>query len=257
MRTFLLGALIATGSVGTVAAQSAPPEGPPPAGWPGGPGGPGGPRARLFISPMGEPFRQVPGGPAPQDVWFDGADTNHDGVLTEDEMVADAARFFALLDERHDGEIDPDDIERYETVLVPEIRTGGMGMGMGGRGAGGGRGRRGGGGPPGGGGPDGGGPGGGDSGSAPRSVQMKQGAARFGYLDYPEPITVADRNLNRGVDTVEFRKAAEIRFAALDTNHDGKIEKGELPRLSGGFGGRGPRRGDGPADGRQDIPDAP
>ncbi|WBY07391.1 hypothetical protein PIB19_18840 [Sphingomonas sp. 7/4-4] len=48
-------------------------------------------------------------------------------------MIADAARFFALLDVRKDGEIDPDDVERYETVLAPEIRTSGFGGGGGGR----------------------------------------------------------------------------------------------------------------------------
>ena len=81
---------------------------------------------------------------------------------------------------------------------------------------------------------------------------MKQGAARFGYLAYPEPVTVADRNLNRGVDPSEFAKAASQRFAMLDTNHDGKIEKGELPKLSRGFGGRPSR--DGGKGARQDIP---
>ena len=50
------------------------------------------PRGRLFISPMGEPFR----GPDPVRQWFDGADANKDGALTADEFVADAMRFFAV-----------------------------------------------------------------------------------------------------------------------------------------------------------------
>lgn len=175
-------------------------------------------------------------------------------------MIADAARFFAVLDQRKDGEIDPDDVERYETVLAPEIRTrgGGGGEGPAGRGPGRPGGRRGG---PGGGGPGGGGPGGGGGPEGmggqregrDRSAGMKQGAARFGYLDYPEPVTVADRNLNRGVDPVEFAKAASTRFAMLDTNHDGKLEKGELPRLRGSSG-RPPRVGD--KGGREDLPGA-
>jgi hypothetical protein len=71
----------------------------------------GGPRrAGLFASPMGEPFR----GPDGEARWFAGTDTDGDGRLTVAEMVADAARFFALLDVARDGEIDPDDIERYE-----------------------------------------------------------------------------------------------------------------------------------------------
>jgi hypothetical protein len=88
--------------------------------------------------------------------------------------------------------------------------------------------------------------------SRDRSAGMRQGAARFGYLDYPEPVTVADRNLNRGVDRAEFAKAASARFAMLDVNDDGRIEKGELPRLRG-FGGRPPR--DGGKGERRDIPE--
>lgn len=250
MRAWILGAAIIGGMVGSAAAQDAPPPGPP-----GEHGFKGPERGRLFISPMGEPFRGAPGGPPPQDQWFDGADTNHDGVLTVAEMTADGARFFAALDMRH-GEIDPDDIERYESQLAPEIRVGGGGTGAGpprgagGPGRGGGRGR-----PPGGGGGMGGGRGGMDHGDAPagiRSMAGKQGAGRFGYLDYPEPITVADRNFNRGVDPAEFAHAAGTRFAMLDANGDGRLEKGELPKPSQGPGGRGR-----PRDGRETMPPKP
>jgi hypothetical protein len=232
MRAILVGSLIVLASAGSTAAQDAPLEGSPPGDWRPGP-----PRGPLFLSPMGEPFRGARDGVAPHDLWFDGADTDHDGALREDEMIADAARFFAMLDQRKDGEIDPDDVERYETVLAPEIRTGSPG---GGTPRGPGRGRGGRNGPPG-------GPGGPGAGEGPRGgndngPSGRQGAARFGYLDYPEPVTVADRNLNRGVDPAEFAKAASMRFAMLDANHDGRIEKGELPRLRG-FGGRPPRDG--------------
>ena len=215
------------------------------------------PRGRLFISPMGEPFR----GPDPIGAWFDGADTNHDGVLTLAEFTADADRFFLRLDRGHDGEIDPDDIDYYETVLAPEIRTGGEGGMTGARPSGGGRrggGRHGGGGGGGGGrgggyggGGGGGGSGGGGGGSeggsgqsaAPSYSDVKRGAARFSFFDYPEPVTVADTNFNRGVDPKEFRDAAAERFAMLDTKHDGKIARAELPKLNapaaGQFGGKG------------------
>jgi hypothetical protein len=227
------------------------------------------PRGRLFISPMGEPFR----GPDPVGMWFDGADTNHDGVVTLAEFTADADRFFLRLDRGHDGEIDPDDIDYYETVLAPEIRTGGeggmaAGRSSGGARRGGGGGRHGGGGGGGGGrggGRMGGGGGGGDSQSSggdaqPRYSDVKRGAARFSFFDYPEPVTVADTNFNRGVDPKEFRDAAAERFAMLDTNHDGKLTRAELPKLSapaaGQFGGKGKRgggkgwsRGDGAGNG--------
>ncbi|MBN8815800.1 MAG: EF-hand domain-containing protein [Sphingomonas sp.] len=206
---------------------------------------------------MGEPFR----GSDPIRQWFDGADTNKDGALTADEFVADAMRFFAVLDRGKDGEIDPDDIEFYETKLAPEIRTGGEGAAAGPRASGGGGrrggGRRGGGGGggPGGGGMGGGQPGGfsfGNGGSAktPKYSDTKRGAARFSFFDYPEPVVVADTNFNRGVDPNEFRAAALDRFAMLDKNHDGRITRGELPsielpmddgpRWRGGFGGRPP-----------------
>jgi Ca2+-binding EF-hand superfamily protein len=221
---------------------------------------------------MGEPFRGDRGGTDPQDLWFDQADLNHDGALSRAEFEKDAGRWFAVLDREHDGEIDPDDIDYYETVLAPEIRVGGAGGGgMGarsGRGGGGGGGHRGGGGGRGGGGMGGGGMGGGGhrggggrggqsddqsdspSSGATRVTEGKQGAARYGYFDYPEPITVADTNFNRGVDPMEFRKAADDRFDMLDTNHDGLIQRKELPRLSltpirGP--GHGPGRGNGHA----------
>ena len=79
--------------------------------------------ARLFVSPMGEPFRADPGGNALQN-WFNQADTNHDGVLTVEEMQADAERFFAVLDTNHDGEIDPDETTHYEVEIAPRVPAG-------------------------------------------------------------------------------------------------------------------------------------
>jgi hypothetical protein len=234
----------------------------PPHGFHGGNGGEGaGLRGRLFISPMGEPFRGDRGGGDPQDIWFQNADTNHDGALSRAEFSADASRFFAVLDRGHDGEIDPDDIDYYETVLAPEIRVGGAGGGpvaggggrgrgggghRGGGGGGGGRGG-GGGGRHGGGGSGGGGDsGGGESGGETHTNYGKQGAARFSYFDFPEPVTVADTNFNRGVDPGEFQRAADVRFALLDKNGDGRIEREELPRISAAPPGRRGRSDDGP-----------
>lgn len=159
----------------------------------------------FFISPMGEPFR----GPDAPNLWFDQADKNHDGVLTQDEMEADAARWFAVLDRGKDGEIDPEDLEYYETVLAPMIRVDtylGSAPEMDEVGSG--------------------------SEDAPKKMAyVAQGAARYGYFDYPEPVAVADTNFNRGVDAREFRIAADKRFALLDKNGDGKLEKSELPKL--------------------------
>jgi hypothetical protein len=254
----LMRALLLTGlllAIGGCAGTFRPtrPHGPPPHGFePGGPHGLAGahgldgPRGRPFLSPMGEPFHAAPGGASAEAQWFAGADTNRDGAITLAEFEADAMRFFAVLDRKQDGEIDPEDIDYYENVLAPEIRAGG---GMGGEGRPGG-GRRGGGGGHhgggmrgggmggggmGGGGMRGGGPGGGgpgDGGGQARSMApARQGAARFTWLDYPEPVTAADRNFNRGVDRAEFQRAADERFALLDKDGDGRLTQGELPRL--------------------------
>ncbi|OAN66077.1 hypothetical protein A7X12_11730 [Sphingomonas sp. TDK1] len=184
------------------------------------------PRPRgLFVSPMGEPFRGTTDGKAPQDAWFDGADANHDGALTLDEFRDDAMRWFKVLDRKGDGEIDPADIEYYETVLAPEARGGGFETG---------------------------GPTMGDNGEVKAadigSTRVLSGLARFNYLGSPEPVTAADSSLNGGVSPVEFMSAAKRRFDLLDTNHDGKLTKDELPDLHPGAfkrGGRGGRGGGG------------
>jgi Ca2+-binding EF-hand superfamily protein len=209
----------------------------------------------LFVSPMGEPFRD---GEHPERAWFAGVDANHDGQLTRSEFIADAMRFFATLDVDHNHAIGPTEIDRYEQEIVPEIGVGG-GDGFapprngGGRPPGGGR-RGGGGGPPGGGlgggdmgggGPPGGGMGGGghhggggDGSPSGRGANQgymfhASGAGRFGYIATPEPVTAADTDLNRSVTDKEFIEAAGRRFALLDTNGDGMITAKELPKLSG------------------------
>lgn len=200
-------------------------DGPPP----GGPEVPGGRLRGLFVSPMGEPFRGTPDGKAPQDAWFDGADANHDGALTLDEFRDDAMRWYKILDRKGDGEIDPADVEYYETVLAPEARGGGFESGgptMGSDGQ--------------------------ERAAEIGSTRVMSGLARFNYLGSPEPVTAADSSLNGGVTPVEFMGAAKRRFDLLDTNHDGKITKAELPELrSGPMKRRGGRGGGGEGGGRR------
>src|SRR5882757_2531445 len=82
---------------GVAIAQDRPP-GPPPEDGPPQDGMRGG---RLFISSAGEPFR----GPEALKRWFDGADADHDGVVTPTEFRADFMRYFKVLDANHDGVI--------------------------------------------------------------------------------------------------------------------------------------------------------
>lgn len=157
---------------------------------------------RLFISPMGEPFR---GGAdaEPEAAWFNGADADKDGKLTLTEMSEDAARFFKLLDLNANGEIEPREMERYETVLVPEvaIRLGTPGGGFA------------------------------TSADAPQyGYKSGQGAALFSYFDAPQLVLSADTNFNRGVSAREFESAAQRRFKALDANSDGVLKAEELPK---------------------------
>lgn len=179
-----------------------------------------GPRrgGRVFISPMGEPFRPDESGEDGMARWFAGADADHDGALTVAEMQADAARFYAALDVNRDGEIDPAEIERYETEVAPEIHLLGMGrLGGGFRGRG-----------HGGHGPAGAMRAGGGRGGFDRGRRFGLGARPVSLLDLPEPVAAADANFNRGVSLAEFRQAAGQRFLLLDANHDGKIARDEL-----------------------------
>lgn len=180
-----LAALLAGG------AASAQPPSPPPAG----------PPVRVFISPMGEPFRRDQGPGEPIERWFQGADTDHDGALNVTEFQADAARFFATLDVNHDGEIAPDEITRYETQVAPEVQ-----MGMRTATFGNNRNRR---------------------------QRQRPGEGPFGMgsqalLAIPEPVISADADFNRGVSPAEFRHTAGQRFLLVDRNHDGRLTHDEL-----------------------------
>jgi hypothetical protein len=223
------------------ACAGGPPEGPrrgPPPGEDGP--GPRGGGLQLFISPAGEPFRAPSDAPYPVAAWFAGADANHDGALTRDEFVADALRFFAVVDADKDGVIDGFEVSAYEQRIAPEIiggtapsmRRGPMGQGPGG-----------GDGPPGGGRGGGrGGPRGGMSGNA------LQGAALYGLIAEPQPVMGADADFNRRITKDEATRAAVTRFRLLDTDKDGLLKLETLPktpaqlRAEGGKDRDGPRR---------------
>ena len=76
-----------------------------------------------FISPMGEPFRSRAPDDDPFARWFHQADGNRDGMLTADEMRADAERFFAALDSNQDGRIDSEERMTYELEIAPEVQV--------------------------------------------------------------------------------------------------------------------------------------
>lgn len=180
-----------------------------------------------FISPMGEPFRAHSKSDDTLADWFRKADRNGDGVLTADEMVADADRFFRTLDTNHDGQIDPDELANYEYEIAPDVQVNSR--------------RR---------------PAPGDS--SPRVEQHRpdsagfaghrrgeeqldedqlglggklQGAARYGLLNMPEPVAAADTDFNRAITLTEFREAALRRFSLLDTRHQGQLTLAQLETI--------------------------
>jgi Ca2+-binding EF-hand superfamily protein len=177
-----------------------------------------------FISPMGEPFRARTATDDTLARWFDQADRNHDGVLTADEMRADADRFFDTLDSDHDGQIGPDELIRYEWELAPDIQLNSklrpapgearaqkphesdeLGLDATPRR----HGRR-----------------------DPDFMEAGlEGGARYGLLNIPEPVASADSDFNRAITRAEFRDAAVARFQLLDTGHQGRLTLAELEGL--------------------------
>ncbi|MDQ0464176.1 hypothetical protein QO010_001947 [Caulobacter ginsengisoli] len=213
---------------GPALAQGGPPPFPPPAG-PQGAGmpedpkldAPRKPREQVFISPAGEPFRSPPGAPYPVATWFARADANHDGTLSEDELVKDSLAFFDTLDVDHNGILDGFEVADYEQKVAPEIlpraaqfqedRYGSLGGGL----------ARG--GPP------------------PRRKFFskpppkgygfgRNGAGLYGLLNEVEPVSGSDRDLDRHITRDEAARAARMRFGLLDGNKTGALKLSDLPK---------------------------
>ncbi len=192
---------------------------------------------RPFISPMGEPFRAKSSVDDALARWFAKADGNQDGVLTPDEMQADAARFYARLDSDENGDIDPEELIHYEWEVAPEIQVNSRlrrPRGEQHR-------------------PD-------DDETEHRPVTMAgidgtlQGAARYALLNIPEPVAAADTNLDRSITLAEFRQAALDRFRLLDTSHSGRLSLAGLKALLPPEKGRKVKRSPDAADERYGVP---
>jgi Ca2+-binding EF-hand superfamily protein len=206
-----------------------------------------------FISPMGEPFRPKNRDDDTLADWFYQADRNHDGVLTSDEMVADATRFFAKLDTNHDGEIDPDELAQYEYEVAPEIQVNSRTKRLAGQPA----------------------PAAqpadddwlGSDDDHSRAQRRKrrddvdaslgiggalQGAARYSLLNMPEPVAAADADFNRAITLQEFRAAAAERFQLLDKSRQGRLTLAQLEAMPHAPSGekRGRKRDENATDAR-------
>ena len=176
------------------------------------------PAPSLFISPAGQPFRAGPGEPYPVARWFAQANTAHDGKLTRAEFRADTEAFFHILDVNHDGIVDGFEANDYEQSVVPEIMGAYSGR------------------------PD------HRQGEADGAVAapavpagragapsaganaVLQGAAVYGLLNEPEPVTATDLNLDGRITLVEFLKSADRRFDKLDAKQLGYLTLDDLPK---------------------------
>ena len=172
-----------------------------------------------FISPMGEPFRARTVRDDTLAMWFAQADRNHDGVLTPDEMQADADRFFATLDSDRDGEIGPEELINYEWEIAPDVQVNSRVKRAPGEVA-----------------------------KSPRPANTEkdrdegdferqrvrildhglQGGARYALLNIPEPVAAADADFNRAITLGEFRQAAAARFQLLDRFRQGRLSLQQL-----------------------------
>ncbi len=176
-----------------------------------------------FVSPMGEPFRSRSREDDPFARWFRQADSDQDGMLSANEMRADAERFFARLDDNRDGRIDSEERMTYESEIAPEVQSNSQWkrtrqeMAAEARS--------------------------GDDDSDRRKRRRwdknidgyqlagLQGAARYGVLNLPEPVSGADADFNRIITLDEFRRAALYRFQLLDSDRSGRLTFGRLETL--------------------------
>ena len=170
-------------------------------------------RAPVYMSLMGEPVRGAPG-ERPFERWLAGADANADGAIDLPEMFKDAARFFATLDLNRDDRIDADEMKRYENEIAPAPLRAAAG-GSAGRPR---RIRQ-----------------GGPGGEEPpiTGTRLPDSGASNGGLALaapPQPVAMADTDLNGSVTAKEFAAAAARRFAAHDRNRDALLKPDELPQ---------------------------
>ncbi len=180
-------------------------------------------RINVFISPMGEPFRGGATDPYPLDRWFSRADTNHDGALQWSEFKADADAFFQQLDTNHDGVLSGAEVSAYEQDVAPEIlprvaRLTSKDMS----------------------------PLPSNDPEANRERAAREAAANgqvtrpradllagagvFGVTPEPEPVAASDTDFDGKVTLAEWDQSARRRFDFLDKNHDGRIDRAELPK---------------------------
>lgn len=181
--------------------------------------GSAGAKTAVYLSLMGEPFWTDERGKAPFDQWLEMADRDGDGGVTKAEFWSDADAFFDSLDTSGDGIIDGDEMAEYEQLAPGKTRAAGGGAVL---------------------------PSSArpkprpsspvekgqvaivSAGNVPSATRIHPGGGRINYAEVPQPVAMADRNLDRRVTKAEFRKTADFRFANYDVDKDGKLTRKEL-----------------------------
>ena len=178
----------------------------------------------VYVSVMGEPFRATEEQKDPFQRWFAQADENQDGFITRIELQNDADYFFAALDKNDDKVIDGDEMDHYEERVAPStVRAVGSNLGGYARYT-----------------PKGPEPGRPNEipikleGMAESKSRIKKtGSSPTVYANVPQPVAMADANLDRRVTLIEFRGTAGKRFSRYDVDHDGRLSPKELKATKG------------------------
>jgi len=173
----------------------------------------------VYISLMGEPFRTGDSGEPAFDQWLKLADENGDGSISRVEFRADAQTFFTALDANGDKVIDADEMAQYERDAPGRTRAAG-GLTA---------------------------PASSSRPTAQSSAPVEKGqvalvttnapsatrihpglAPSINGANVPQPVAMADLNLDRRVTIEEFLKTAGKRFTNYDVDQDGRLTRKEL-----------------------------
>lgn len=180
-------------------------------------------KGSVYVSLMGEPFRTNEAGEDPFDQWFELADLDGNGHITRLEFRSDAEAFFARLDTNEDKVIDADEMREYEHLAPGRTRAAAGGAQA--RGAATDRVK---------------GPGELErekghvpivaDGTAPSVSRVPKGGNGPITLatNVPQPVAMADLNIDRRVTLDEFTKTASKRFTNYDLDQDSRLTRKEL-----------------------------
>jgi Ca2+-binding EF-hand superfamily protein len=176
-------------------------------------------KSSVYISLMGEPFRINAACEDTFDQWFGLADRDGDGGISRVELRGDAEAFFTALDTNADKVIDADEMAAYERDAPGRTRAAG-GIAA---------------------------PASSSrptpkssapveegqvaivTSNAPSATRVHPGQSpKVNAANVPQPVAMADLNLDRRVTLEEFLKTAGKRFVNYDVDQDGRLTRKEL-----------------------------